>query len=396
MIGVQLALKSILREPQRHTVAILGMVSVLVPLMLLWSMKVGFIGGLMRELRSAPSNLELRLRGDYLLDAPKVAQVQALPQIGFVIPTARLLATRAFASMADGTRRTPVSLMPTAEGDPLTPGVPHIANTKDALLSKALAEKLGVPIGGTITLSNQRRDQNEALRVDLKVVGIVGGEGVGGQWIFVSPGLVQDVEAFIDGYAVPSFGLGGKPPGERPPIYSGLRIYAETIEAVAGAAAALQDMGFVVESNAARIENVLRLDHVLNMIVVAMGAIMLAGLCLSSWAALSAMLAQLKRHVALLALMGAARSSVGLYFIVVGTFVTCGGTLLAVLSSYGLAGLGNRLLIGTAGSRLPVFALPSTDVAGISALVLALQLIIAMSIALRATTIHPREMIRDD
>ncbi|MCW1754161.1 MULTISPECIES: ABC transporter permease [Rhizobium] len=396
MIGVQLAIMSIIREPRRHTVAILGMVSVLVPLMLLWSMKVGFIAGLMRELRSAPSNLELRLRGDYLIDQNKVADVRSLPGIGFVIPTARLLATRAFASLSDGARRTPVSLMPTAVGDPLTVGAPDITDMKGALVSKALAEKLGVPVGGTIAMSNQRRDENETLRVDLKVAGIVAGEGVGGQWIFVSPELVQDVEAFIDGYAVPSLGQDGKPVAGRPRIYSGLRIYADSIEAVAGAAAALQQMGFVVESNAARIENVLRLDHVLNTIVIAMGGILLAGLCLSSWAGLSAVLAQLKRHVALLALMGAARSSIGLYFIVIGSFVAFGGTALAVLSAYGLAGIGNRLLIGVTGGDRPIFSLPSADVAGISAVVLLLQLLIALSIAVRASAIHPREMIRDD
>jgi putative ABC transport system permease protein len=396
LIGLQLAIKSILREPRRHTVAILGMVSVLVPLMLLWSMKVGFISGLMRELRSAPSNLELRLRGDYLLDQAKVAEVRALPGVGFVIPTARLLATRAFASLPDGAHRTPVSLMPTAAGDPLTIGAPAISDIKDALVSKALSEKLGVPVGGTITMSNQRRDENETLRLDLRVVGIVAGEGVGGQWIFVSPDLVQDVEAFIDGYSVPSLGLDGKQATGRPPTYSGLRIYAEKIEAVAGVAAALQQMGFVAESNAARIENVLRLDRVLNMIVIAMGGILLAGLCLSSWAGLSAMLAQLKRHVALLALMGAPRSSVGLYFVVIGSFAAFGGTLLAVLSSYGLASIGNRLLISTTGSDRPIFTLPSTDVAGLSVLVLLIQLVIATTVAMRATNIHPREMIRDD
>lgn len=396
MIGMQLAFRSISREPRRHVVAVLGMVSVLVPLMLLWSMKVGFVSGLMGELRSAPSNRELRLRGDYLIDQARIAEVEAVPGIGFVIPTARLLATRAFASLPDGARRTPVSLMPTADGDPLTVGAPSLDEVGSALISKSLAEKLGISAGATMTLSNQRRNQSEILRVDVRIAGIVDGEGVGGQWIFVQPELVQSVEAFVDGYAVPSLNIDGKPPSDRSHLYSGLRIYADQIESVSGAVEALQGMGFAVESNAQRIESVLRLDRLLNMIVVAMGAILLGGLCLSAWAGLSAVLAQLRRHVALLALMGAQRSSAGVYFIVIGAFVALCGTCLAVLSTYGLAALGNGVLRGMTGGNQPIFSLPPADVAGISSIVLLLQLVIALSIAMRASTIHPREMIRDD
>lgn len=396
MIGIQLALRSIVREPRRHVVAVLGMVSVLVPLMLLWSMKVGFVSGLMKELRSAPSNLELRLRGDYLIDSERVEQVRALSGVGFVIPTARLLATRAFASQPDGAGRTPVSLMPTAAGDPLTLDAPGIDDTDSALISRSLAEKLGVSAGAVITISNQRRNQSETLRVEMRIAGIVTGEGVGGQWIFVHPDLVQSVEAFIDGYAVPSLGIDGKPPFERPHLFSGLRIYADRIESVSASANALQEMGFTVESNAQRIESVLRLDRLLNLIVIVVGAILLAGLSLSAWAGLSAVLAQLRRHVALLALMGAPGSSAGLYFIAVGAVVALCGTSLAAVSTYGLASLGNGMLSSLIDRSQPVFSLPARDIAGISAIVLLLQLAIAVWIAIRASTIHPREMIRDD
>lgn len=396
MIGMQLAFKSIFREPRRHVVAVLGMVSVLVPLMLLWSMKVGFVSGLMRELRSAPSNLELRLRGDYLINDTRLAEVRALPGIGFVIPTARSLATRAFASLPNGANRTPVSLMPTAAGDPLTIGAPNLANANSALISKSLAERLGVASGDLITLSNQRRNQSETLKVEMRVVGTVSGEGVTGQWIFVQPDLIQSIEAFVDGYAVPSLGIDGRPPAERSHLYSGLRIYADRIEAVSASAKSLQDLGFTVESNAQRIESVIKLDRLLNMIVAAMGTILLGGLCLSAWAGLSAVLAQLKRHVALLALMGAPGSSAGLYFIVIGTVVAVCGTAFATLCSYGLAAFGNHVFIGITSSKHPVFSLPPADIAGISGVVLFLQLAIALWIAIRASTIHPREMIRDD
>lgn len=397
MIGLQLALKSIVREPRRHWIAVLGVVSVLVPLLLIWSMKVGFVSGLMQELRSAPSNLELRLRGDYLLDAAKVDEVHRIGGVGFVIPTARMLATRAFASLEGGAKRTPVSLMPTAQGDPLLQGVGGGAvDDRTALVSRGLADRLGVEEGSTIEISNVRREQTETLRLRLRVSDVVGSEGIGGQWVFVSPDLVQAVEAFIDGYAVPRFGVDGKPPGERQPVYSSLRIYADRIENVASVAEGLQKLGFAVESNAARIENVLRLDRILSAVVIVLGAILLSGLSLSVWAGLAAILEQLRRHVALLGLMGAGIWNIGLYFIAIGLLVALCGTLAAFASAYVLMKIGNGWLSGIAGTSRPVFELPMTSVISIFGIVMVLQLIITLVVAARAATVHPREMLRDD
>lgn len=396
MIGLQLALKSIVREPKRHWIAVLGVVSVLVPLLLIWGMKVGFVSGLMQELRSAPSNLELRLRGDYLLDATKLDEVRRIGDVGFVIPTARMLATRAFASLDGGAKRTPVSLMPTAPGDPLLQGAGGVVDERTALISRGLADRLGVGEGSTVEISNVRRDQTETLRLRVQVSGVVDGEGIGGQWVFVSPDLVQAVEAFIDGYAVPRFGMDGKPSGERPPVYSSLRIYADRIENVASVAEGLRKLGFVVESNAARIENVLRLDRILSAVVIVLGAILLSGLSLSVWAGLAAILEQLRRHVALLGLMGAGAWNIGLYFVAIGLLVALCGTLAAFASAYFLMKIGNGWLSGIAGTSRAVFELPVTDITGIFGIVMMLQITITLVIAARAATVHPREMLRDD
>lgn len=395
MIGVELAAKSILRAPRRHVIAVLGIMSVLTPLMLIWSMKVGFVSGLMNELRSAPSNLELRLRGDYVLNAEKVAQIRALPGIGFVIPTARLLATRAFASLEGGARQTPVSLMPTGPGDPLTQEGGRI-DAGTALVSQTLAEKLNLSAGSLVEVSNFRRDQAESLRIRLRVLDRVQGEGVGGQWLFVAPELVQAVEAFIDGYAVPQYHIEGKPPADRPPIYSSARLYARSIEEVQRVEQGLEALGFVVESNAARINSVLKLDRILNAVVAVMGMILVMGLGLSVWAGLAAILEQLRRHIALLSLMGASRSNIGLYFITIGMTVAVIGTGGASLLTSALAQFGNRGLASVAGHGRTIFALPALDLAIICAAALLLQLAITLSIAMRATRIYPQEMLRDD
>lgn len=396
MIGLQLAVKSILRQPRRHLIAVLGIISVLTPLMLMWGMKVGLVSRLMTELRSAPSNLEVRLKGDYLLDETKLVEIKALDGLGFAIPTARILATRAFASLEDGARRTPVSLLPTAPGDPLLKEAARDVGPATAVISRSLADRLGVTSGGFIEISSVRRERSENLRVGLRVQGIVAAEGIGGQWVFVDPALVQSVEAFIDGYAVPQYNVPGKPSDERRTVHSGMRIYANSIEEVSRLVAGLEDLGFVVESNAARIESVLRLNRILNAVVVAIGAILLLGLSVSIWAGLAAILEQLRRHVALLGLMGARSFDVSLYFITVGAFIAVASTAVTILGTYGLGSLGNRWFVGLTGEAAPAFSLPLGDLGGLTCVVLLLQAVITFVIAGRATRIQPQEIMRDD
>ena len=113
MIALTLAIKSFLRSPKPNIAAMVALISVLVPTMLLWSMKVGFIQSMLDELRTSPASLEIRVKGDYILTPEKLAEIRTLNGIGFLMPTARYLASRAFASHDNGRGRTPVSLLPT-------------------------------------------------------------------------------------------------------------------------------------------------------------------------------------------------------------------------------------------------------------------------------------------
>ena len=71
MIALDLAIKSILRSPKPNIAAMIALISVLVPTMLLWSMKVGFIQSMLDELRTSPASLEIRVKGGLCPDARK-------------------------------------------------------------------------------------------------------------------------------------------------------------------------------------------------------------------------------------------------------------------------------------------------------------------------------------
>ena len=394
MIALDLAIKSILRSPKPNIAAMIALISVLVPTMLLWSMKVGFIQSMLDDLRTSPASLEIRVKGDYVLTPEKLKEIEALDGIGFIMPTARYLASRAFASHDNGRDRTPASLLPTGAGDPLLEAGEALSGKGDAIITRDLAEKLGLGVGDAFEISTNRKKQRELLRVPLTIASVISRENVVGQWVMVAPSVIQEVEAFIDGFALPERGKQGKPLAERPDVYSGLRLYADRIEHVAPLANDMTGLGFSVQSNAARIEAIEQLDKILSGIVLAIGLVLFVGLTLSVWSGMVVQLERLRPHVALLGLMGQSLFGVSMFFVFIGLFNAMGGILLADGLTLLLAWLGNMQFQGVYGNFAAIFALPMRHIALIDAGAFLLQLMIASFVALKSTYIRPGDLFR--
>ncbi|WP_373236767.1 hypothetical protein [Cohaesibacter celericrescens] len=396
MIALSLAFKSLTRAPRPNIAAMIALVSVLVPAMLLWSMKVGFIQSMMDALRSSPASLEIRVKGDYIITSEQWSEITALDGVGFSIPTARYLSTRAFASRDNGRKRTPVSLMPTAVGDPLVRSGAGLLDSGHAVLSQKLSKQMGLSIGDHFEIANARRSQSEHLRIGLTVADITSKEGVSGNWVFVAPAIIKDVEAFLDGYALPHRGKNkGTSLDERPDVASGLRLYADRIESVVHLTEAMRQLGYTVESNANRIEVIARLDRVLSRIVVAISLVLMVGLVLSVWSWMVVQLERLRSHVALLGLMGQGQVGVGMYFVFIGLFNALGGLLIAGAITYLTMLLGNHQFRFYTLDQTDIFVLPAGHLAVINAVVLALQLLIACFIAFQSSKIRPGDLFRD-
>ena len=395
MIAFDLAIKSFIRTPRPNLAAMVALVSVLLPMMVLWSMKVGFIQSLMDELRSSPASLEIRVKGDYSISADQLSRIASLEGVGFVMPTARYLATRAFASDPMGRKRTPVSLIPTGQGDPLVPGNLHVGDNGEAILSRALADKMALSVGDPLEIANTRRSHQERMRIPLTVVGITDKEGIAGNWIFVAPSVVVDVEAFLDGYAVPHRGEQGVDPLTRPDVHSGLRLYASDIHAVVGLAQQMRQLGFSVESNAQRIKAIQHLDRILSWIVAVLALVMVIGLVLSIWSFMVVQLERLKSHIALLGLMGQRQSGTGLYFVFIGLFNAFGGLLVANALAWGAMALGNYQFRAVLDRRNDIFILPFEHMGLINGAVLLLQLLLAGIVAFQSSKIKPGDLFRD-
>ena len=78
----------------------------------------------------------------------------------------------------------------------------------DAIITRDLAEKLGLGVGDAFEISTNRKKQRELLRIPLTIANVISRETVVGQWVMVAPSVIQEVEAFIDGFALPDRGQG--------------------------------------------------------------------------------------------------------------------------------------------------------------------------------------------
>ncbi|PRX10062.1 UNVERIFIED_ORG: putative ABC transport system permease protein [Martelella mediterranea] len=394
MIALRLSLRQFARDPRDAVIATVAMVSIIVPLMLLWGLKVGFVESLLDTLKSSPANLEVRLKGDYVLTPDAVAEIAGLAGVGFILPTARQLATRGFASLPGGANRTPASLLPTAAGDPLTRSTP-VPDGNETIVSQMLAKRLDVEPGARIEIANERRNGRERLRIPLTVIAVADGPGINGNWLFVAPEIINAVEAFVDGYALPDRGIDGKPLSQRPEIYSSVRLYAASIDDVAPLSEALEARDYVVTSNAGSIQAVKRLDRALSRIILLVAALLLAGLVLSLWSFQSTRLERMRAHVCLLALMGLRPGAIGRYFIFSGLFAALCGLAAALALAYPLALAGNSVLEHAVSQGAGVFLIRPADAAVICLIALTVQFILAFIIARQAIRIEPRELFRD-
>ena len=112
------------------------------------------------------------------------------------------------------------------------------------------------------------------------------------------------VENFRDGRYVPAIGLGGVPVRDGPRNYSGFRLYARSIEDVAGLRKGLMDRGIDVRTRVADIELVAKLDRNLSIVFWIITIIAASGYGLSFGTSIWANVDRKRREFSVLRLTG--------------------------------------------------------------------------------------------
>jgi putative ABC transport system permease protein len=328
----RLAIRDYFHEWQMSGCFVLALAAVLGPMLVLFGLKFGIVGAMVDQLIEDPGNREIHPLGSGHFDQVWLEGVRAQPLVAFLVPRTRSIAATIELSSRDSMRIVPVELIPSGRGDPLLPEAGDlVAGINRVVLSRSAAEKLGAAAGDTVngSLARRFRGAQERVHLPLTVAAVAPARAFPREGAFVSVRLVEALEDFRDGRAVPELGWEGEPPdSER--SYPGFRLYARSIYDVAGLRDAFAKLGVEVHTQAAQIELVQRMERNLTAIYWAIAVIGLVGFSLSLGASLWANIDRKRKELSVLRLVGFTTRDIVWFPMVQALFTAILGWALAV------------------------------------------------------------------
>jgi putative ABC transport system permease protein len=302
----RLAIRDYFHEWQMSGCFVLALAAVLGPMLVLFGLKFGVVGAMVDQLIEDPRNREIHPLGSGHFDQAWLEGVRAQRQVAFLVPRTRSIAATIELSSGDSMRIVPVELIPSGSGDPLLAETGDlVAGIGRVVLSRNAAEKLGAAAGDTVngSLARRFRGAQERVHLPLTVAAVAPARAFPREGAFVSVRLVEALEDFRDGRAVPELGWEGEPV-DSDRSYPGFRLYARSIYDVAGLRDAFAKLGVEVHTQAAQIELVQRMERNLTAIYWAIAVIGLVGFSLSLGASLWANIDRKRKELSVLRLVG--------------------------------------------------------------------------------------------
>lgn len=394
---LRLASRDYLHEWQMSVCFVLGLAAVLGPMLVLFGLKYGIVGAMTDRLIEDPLNREIRPVGSGRFEQVWLDEVRNKPEVVFLVPRTRSIAATIDLSSPKVSRIVPVELIASGEGDPLLePGAPLPEGFDRVVLSHSSAGKLAIKAGDVLEGSVARRFQGKLERVTLPltVAAIAPDEAFSRDGAFVSVQLLEALEDFRDGRAVPELDWGGEPADARR-SYPGFRLYARSIRDVAELRDAFSAIGIEVHTRAAEIETVQRMDRNLTAIYWAIAAIGLVGFSLSLGASLWANVERKRKQLSILRLVGFRTRDIIWFPMVQSLFTAALGWALAVAIYYVTAGVINGMMSDQLDAGQQVCRLLDVHYAIALALTCSAAVIAAGLAGTRSARIEPSEGLRE-
>lgn len=299
------ATRDYLHEWQVSFCFVIALAAVLGPMMVLFGLKFGIVGSMVEQLVEDPRNREIRPVSSGRYDHGWLATVRSRPDVAFLVPRTRSIAATIELASEHAPHNVRAELIPSAEGDPTLPPGQIPEGATRIVLSESTARKLQVQAGDSVdgSIARQFRNQKERVHIPLTVKAVAPAQAFSRDGAFVSVTLLEDLEDFRDGHAVPRMGWSGdQASGVR--AYPGFRLYARSIYDVAGLVDAFSDLGVNVHTHAADIERVQHMNRNLTAIYWAIAVIGLLGFSVSLAANLWANVDRKRKELSVLRLVG--------------------------------------------------------------------------------------------
>jgi putative ABC transport system permease protein len=397
-VSARLAWADFLHEWRVSLCLVTALAAVLTPLLVLFGLKFGVVTAMTDRLTANPLNRQVSIVGSHRLGPDWFARMSSRPEVAFVLPRTRSLAATLEALMPSGRALPPLAMVPTAPGDPLLAGVPIPRGPFEAVVSHPVAERMGIGPGDGFTglVTRQIAGRQEAVRLPLRVVGVLPEALAGRNAVYVALDLLVATEEYRDGRAVPLLGVEA---GDRPPPgtrhFAGARLFARDLDDVAVLARTLRAEGMEVQTRAEDIETVKAVDRVLGVIFHAVAGIAVTGFLVSLAASLWANVERKRRDLALMRLLGFSTASVCAFPAGQAMLVALAGTALSLAAYSGVAALLNATLSANLAEGEFVCRLLPRHAAAAAGLTVALSLAASLVGGRRAFRIEPAESLRE-
>lgn len=394
----RLAIKDYFNEWQISSCYILALAAVLGPMMVLFALKYGIISGMFGQLIDDPRNRELRPVYSGHFDIEWMDKLQKRPDVGFLIPKTRGLAASMFLKSNNAPRIISVELIPTSKNDPLLSNILEYPKRFESIvLSKSVAKKLNVKPGDIIDGSIQRHYNGlkERKHLPLKVVAIASSSAFTRDGAFASLSLLEAIESYRDGQAVPTLEWSGSEPTAEEKYFTSFRLFSRSIKDVSGLQKWLETQGVEVITQIDEIESVQDMERTLSTIYWVIALIGIVGFSTSLGANLWANVERKRKDLSIIRVIGFSTIDMITFPIIQSLLTIFFGWLLAVAVYQGVSMWINTLMNSQldAGTQvcilLPEHYLTSLFVAII------LAILVAASAGIRASFIEPAEGMRE-
>jgi putative ABC transport system permease protein len=287
-------------------------------------------------------------------------------------------------------------LIPSAQGDPLLPPDTLPEGVTRVVLSQPIAQKLRVEAGDSLdgSIARQFRGYKERVHLPLTVAGVAPAQAFSRDGAFVSVALLEALEDFRDGRAVPSMGWDGDY-GNSNRTYPSFRLYARSIYDVAGLRDAFVALGVDVHTHAADIERVQHMNRNLTAIYWAIAVIGLFGFSLSMGANLWANVDRKRKELSVLRLVGFRTMDIAWFPMVQALYTGILGWALALGLYQAVARIINAMMASQLEEGQQVCRLLPHHYQIALALTCGAAVISAGLAGLRSARIEPSESLRD-
>lgn len=266
MTSFNLAWRGLLHEKIYLWCNIAVICGVLVPLLVLQGVKSGVYAALIADIASDPTALSVTTLGDQGFLPEDIVEVAQWPETEFVSPRTRNIGNIVLVQNPAGSVLRDATTLPSAAGDPLlNGGVPP--DDSRVVVSALLAEVADLTEGAPINILAHSEARPRALVIAAEVAAILPSERLAGPAMLVDPALLEWIEAYYEGYALPDLGIeDGADLATRVIVHEGLRLYARTLADVGALERRLVKRFEVpTRSQAAQIERVFRLGRNLDL-----------------------------------------------------------------------------------------------------------------------------------